>query len=273
MPDKHLVRLHFSTNAGNYDLYAHIQKKMASSLVEFADLRKEDPPGSVLDVGSGTGYLTELLIGLFPNARVTAVDIAPGMIEQAKRKFTGHRIKFQCADAEEMSLGENYDLIASNASIQWFNDTPRTLDKLYSALADKGTLCFSTFGSLTFSELHQSYSKAVRNLGLEGHRRPGQSFYTLDELQKICEPLVRSRGEMRCGEAFEYMYFDSVKDFFTSVRKIGANNSNKEYIHKNPALIKELIDVYETDFREGDKIKVTYHCLYFVLRKSAGAVW
>ncbi|MEW6144349.1 MAG: malonyl-ACP O-methyltransferase BioC [Thermodesulfobacteriota bacterium] len=272
MPDKHLVRLHFSANAGNYDLYAHVQKKMASTLMEFAGLANPaeiDTPSAILDVGSGTGYLTELLLERFPDVRVTAVDIAPGMIDLAKRKFSGRRIKFICADAEEMILGEKYDLIASNASFQWFNDTQKTLEKLFSSLTDKGTMCFSTFGSQTFSELHQAYTKAMQNLKLEGHARPGQRFYTLDELQKICEPLVRPYREMKCVEEFEYIYFDSVKDFFTSVRKIGANNSNKEYIHKNPSLIKELINIYETDFREGDKIKVTYHCLYFVLRKSA----
>ena len=132
-------------------------------------------------------------------------------------------------------------------------------------------MCFSTFGRLTFSELHQSYDKALRNLGLEGHTRPGQSFYSLGEMQNICARFVCRHGGMKCGEELEYMYFDSVKDFFTSVRKIGANNSDKDHVHKNPSLIKELINVYETGFREGDKIKVTYHCLYFVLRKSAGA--
>jgi malonyl-CoA O-methyltransferase len=269
MLDKRLVKMHFSANAGNYDLYAHVQKKMALRLEEYAELKGGDSTGAILDIGSGTGYLTELLLKHFPDACITAVDIAPGMIELAKMKFGGRGIKFICADAEEMSLEEKYGLIASNASLQWFNDTPQTLEKLYSALAENGMLCFSTFGSLTFSELHQSYGKAMRNLGLEGHTRPGQPFYTLGELQKICEPLVGSRGEMRCGEELEYLYFDSVKDFFTSVRKIGANNSSKEYIHKNPALIKELINVYERDFREGSKIKVTYHCLYFVLRKSS----
>ncbi|MCI0482722.1 MAG: methyltransferase domain-containing protein, partial [Candidatus Dadabacteria bacterium] len=158
MLDKQLVRMHFSANAGNYDLYAHVQKKMASRLVKFANLRQDGSMSTVLDIGSGTGYLTELLIQLFPNAHVTAVDIAPGMIELAETKFNDYNIEFRCADAEEMSLGENYDLIASNASFQWFNDAPRTLEKLYSALTDKGTMCFSTFGCLTFSELHQAYS-------------------------------------------------------------------------------------------------------------------
>lgn len=270
MPDKRLVKMHFSANAGNYDLYAHVQKKMASHLMEFSNLRREDAPNTVLDIGCGTGHLTGLLRTHLPRAQVTAVDIAPGMIELAERKFNRRGIKFICADAEEMSYEENYDLIASNASLQWFNDTPLTLKKLYSALTDGGTLCFSTFGALTFSELHQSFGRAMRNLGIKKDTAPGQSFYNLGELKKMCGGFVRPHDEMKGEETFEYMYFDSVKDFFTSVKKIGAGNSNKAYIHKNPALIKELIRVYETDFREKNKIKVTYHCLYFVLRKGRG---
>lgn len=95
MPDKHLVRMHFSANAGNYDLYAHVQKKMASTLMEFADPAEGDKPGAILDVGCETGHLTELLIRRFPHAHVTAVDIAPGMIDLAKRKFSGRGLKHQ----------------------------------------------------------------------------------------------------------------------------------------------------------------------------------
>lgn len=268
MLDKRLVKMHFSVSAKNYDLYAHVQKKMASRLIEYAGPGEESPVGAILDIGSGTGYLTDLLTKRFPAARVTAVDIAPGMIELAERKLGKRNVKFLCADVEEMSFEENFDLIASNASFQWFNDTPLTLEKLYSALADNGALCFSTFGSLTFSELHRSYRKAMQNLGLTRGAPPGQSFYTLDELEGMCRQVVRPGAEVRCEESLEYMYFDSVRDFFISVRKIGANNSNKGYTHKNPSLVKELTRVYEADFSENNRIKVTYHCLYFVLGKS-----
>lgn len=268
MLDKRLVKMHFSVSAKNYDLYAHVQKKMASRLIEHADPGQEHSIDAILDIGSGTGYLTDLLIRRFPGARVTAVDIAPGMIELAESKLGGHNVKFLCADVEEMNFEENFDFIASNASFQWLNDTPLTLEKLYSALTDNGVLCFSTFGSLTFSELHQSYRKAMRNLGLEKSAPPGQSFYTLEELRGICAQIVGPGGGVRCEESLEYMYFDSVRDFFMSVRKIGANNSNKGYTHKNPSLVKELTRVYETDFSENNRIKVTYHCLYFVLGKS-----
>lgn len=268
MPDKKLVKMHFSANAGNYDLYAHVQRKMASHLMEFLGPGQGASPNTVLDIGCGTGHLTGLLIKHFPRAQVTAVDIAPGMVEHAERKFNGRGINFICADAEEMSYEENYDLIASNASFQWFNQTPLTLKRLYSSLTDGGTLCFSTFGALTFSELHQSFVRAARNLGIKKDTAPGQAFYSLGELSRVCAGLIHTRGEMKCEETFEYMYFDSVKDFFTSVKKIGAGNSNRTYIHKNPALIKELVKVYETDFRENNKIKVTYHCMYCVLRKG-----
>lgn len=268
MLDKRLVKMHFSVSAKNYDLYAHVQKKMASRLIEHADPGQEHSIDAILDIGSGTGYLTDLLIRRFPGARVTAVDIAPGMIELAESKLGGHNVKFLCADVEEMNFEENFDLIASNASFQWFNDTPLTLKKLYSALTDNGVLCFSTFGSLTFSELHQSYRRAMQNLGLDKSAPPGQSFYTLEELRGICAQIVGPGGGVRCEESLEYMYFDSVRDFFMSVRKIGANNSNKGYTHKNPSLVKELTRVYETDFSENNRIKVTYHCLYFVLGKS-----
>ena len=182
MINKHLVKMHFNANARSYDLYAHVQKKMASRLIEFSNIKQVEPVNEILDIGCGTGHLTELLRKHFPTARITAVDIAPQMIEFAADKFHGRDIEFICADAQEMELSRNYDLIVSNASFQWFNNLQLTLGQLYSKLNNNGILCFSTFGDKTFNELHKSYNIAKQNLEIDMNAPPGQSFYKLDEL-------------------------------------------------------------------------------------------
>ena len=88
-------------------------------------------------------------------------------------------------------------------------------------------------------------------------------------MTNLCGTLIHPIGEIKSEEILEYMYFDTVREFFTSVKKIGAANSNKGYTHRNPSLIKELVRVYETNFQENNKIKVTYHCLYGAVKKSS----
>jgi malonyl-CoA O-methyltransferase len=269
MINKQLLRKHFSRNAVNYDKYAAVQKKMAHELVDFIKPKRSKFSKNIriLDIGCGTGYLTKQLTDLFPLAHITAVDIAPGMIELARENFKQKNVTFLCGDIEEMEIGEKYDLIVSNATFQWFNHLDKTIKKLYGMLNGKGIICFSTFGNQTFTELHQSYQKAKQYLGLDTDILPGQSFYSFDHLYNLCQCILNSQEFppflITGKECFEYEYFISVKAFLESVKKVGANNSNQERHDKSLSLLKEMIRIYDTDFREKNKIKATYHCLFF----------
>ncbi len=268
MLDKKLVTLRFSKNAKHYDKYASIQRKMADHLVRFSGLNRLSPR-NILDVGSGTGFLTEKLLDLFPHASITALDIASGMIEVSKKKLgTKKNLKFVCGDAEIIDFSpSSYDLIASNATFQWFNNLSRTLKKLWDALSCGGVLCFSTFGSKTFNELHRSYEVVSNKFPSGSSIRIGQEFYSPLQIKTMLRGLCASDLEIKFEELVEYVYFDSAVDFFESIRKIGASNSTCGCKYRSPALIRELINVYERDYNRDDKIYATYHCLYFSVKK------
>ena len=44
-------------------------------------------PFRALDLGSGPGVLSRLLLDTFPNAQVTAFDISPVMLDVCKKKL------------------------------------------------------------------------------------------------------------------------------------------------------------------------------------------
>ena len=92
----------------------------------------------LLEIGCGTGYVTRSLKEHFPEAKITAVDIAPGMIEYVKSTIPNADIEFVCGDVEEMVLSEEYDLIISNATFQWFNHFDKTVGKLIGQLGEDG---------------------------------------------------------------------------------------------------------------------------------------
>jgi malonyl-CoA O-methyltransferase len=271
MIDKQIVRQHFSRNAVNYDAYAKVQKKMAEQLLEIIRLTldRTDTAPEILDIGCGTGYLTGQLIERYPQSNITAVDLAPGMIELAAGKFTRNRINFICGDIEELAFDRKYDLIVANATFQWLNQLPKTLGKLYGWLNDRGVLVFSTFGSKTFQELHQSFELAKNTLGVETDVLPGQRFPSYSGLEKICRESVGSSNSYSFTgrELFEYEYFDSVQDFLKAVQKTGANNSNRKR-HGNLALTREIMPIYEENFNVAGQVVATYHCLYIAIKKE-----
>jgi malonyl-CoA O-methyltransferase len=272
MINKQLLKKRFNSHAKTYDAYADVQKSMANRLIDQLSTNFFNQEVTILEIGCGTGYLTQLLCEKFPKATITAVDLSSGMIELAKQKVIEDRVSFICGDVEEISIERHYDLIISNATFQWFNSLHTTIEKLYIQLKPKGSLIFSTFGNHTFQELHTCYSDAKQKLGLSSNSSPGQSFFSLEELSQICEqvlvPLREHPFKLSKMEKLEVQYFRTVQAFFTSIKKIGASNSNEESYCQRPSFFRKLINLYENDYRDENGVKVTYHYLIFNITKT-----
>jgi len=272
MINKQLLKKRFNNHAKTYDAYADVQKSMANQLIAQLPTNFFNQKIAILEVGCGTGYLTQLLCEKFPKAAITAVDLSSGMIEVAKKKVMEDRVSFICGDIEEISIERRYDLIISNATFQWFNSLHTTIKKLYKQLKPTGSLLFSTFGNHTFHELHSCYSHAKQKLGLFSNSSPGQSFFSLEELSQICEqalvPLREHPFKLSKMEKLEVQYFPTVQAFFTSIKKIGASNSNEENYCQRPSFFRQLINLYENNHRDENGVKVTYHCLMFNITKT-----
>lgn len=95
--------------------------------------------------------------------------------------------------------------------------------------------------------------------------RLGQPFYSLKDLLELCDRtirLVHPHSNIVGIETIEKERFLSVRDFFTSLKKIGATNSNQGPFFQRPSILKEMIKIYERDFQENGFITATYHCLF-----------
>jgi malonyl-CoA O-methyltransferase len=257
MIDKQLLQKRFSMNAQTYDQFANVQKKMANALFDQIAIR----PERILEIGCGTGYLTEKLRRHFPHAHITAVDLAPGMIAVAKLRFGAEEIDWICGDIEEIELSERYDLIISNATFQWLNNLDRTINRLFEALNDGGQLVFSTFGARTFHELHTSFNCALETQNFTEPLRIGQPFPSLNQLLSRFQRVIPS-AVINAAETTEIERFPSVRDFFNSLRKIGATNSTAGPYCQRPSVFKAMMREYEQRFSENGHILATYHCLF-----------
>ncbi len=82
-------------------------------------------PGSdVLEVGCGTGQLTEMLAGR--GFRLTVIDIGPSMIAAARRRLDSAAVSFQVTSFEDFTAaGASFDLIASGAAYHWVDPEAR----------------------------------------------------------------------------------------------------------------------------------------------------
>jgi tRNA (cmo5U34)-methyltransferase len=106
------------------------------SVIPFSD----EKTFSMIDLGCGTGTISQSVKSRFSNVKITCVDIAEKMLEIAKDKLDGNIICIQ-ADFNKFEFPEKYDLILSSLALHHLeNDSDKFAfyEKIYSALNQNG---------------------------------------------------------------------------------------------------------------------------------------
>ncbi len=99
-------------------------------------VRQHFSPQSIVDIGCGPGNSTDVLRNVFPDADILGIDSSPAMVEKASSEYPDMR--FQLCDA--LSLAGKYDLLFSNACLQWIADHQTLLPALMKRLNNGGML-------------------------------------------------------------------------------------------------------------------------------------
>ena len=217
MLDKKTVRHHFERAADSYDAAAVLQKEVASRLVERLDYIKINP-GRVLDVGSGTGFVTADVLKRYPKAQVLALDIAHGMANKSRQCGSWlRRPKAICADAEQLPIKpQSIDLILSSLMLQWSNDLDKTFQGFHASLAPNGLLLFASFGPDTLKEIRQSWEQV--------DQLPHTSDFA--DMHEIGDSLLQA-GFIDPVTDMEMitMTYANVRQLMRDIKQIGASNS------------------------------------------------
>jgi trans-aconitate 2-methyltransferase len=124
-------------DAGTYDRSSAPQQSWASEVL--ARLEGLAPDATVLDVGCGTGRVTEALLALVPRGRVLALDASADMVALARERL-GERAEVWCQDVLDLQLDEPVDAIVSTATLHWVTDHDRLWPVLAKALRPGGRL-------------------------------------------------------------------------------------------------------------------------------------
>ena len=126
-----------------------------------ADLLARVPlatPKRVADLGCGPGNSTALLRARWPDADIDGIDLSDEMLRDARA--SGVDARFLQADLANWTPEEPYDVIYSNAALQWLGDHETLLPRLFSYVAPGGALAVQV--PRNFDELcHRLIREAV----------------------------------------------------------------------------------------------------------------
>ncbi len=228
-----------------YEEFTPIQQEMAQIIS--SNLGSEEFE-SVLEIGSGSGYLTQSVNIKFKD--YTCLDISENMIKGLKEKLKDQKgYNFMVSDAEDCEfLERRFDVILSSSCIQWFLDPEKTLRNFISLLKENGQIHFSVFIEPTFKELKLSniFSGFGSTLNLKDESFYMNVFKDLNLNYKyVCTKKV---------------YFQSVIEFLKFHKASGARFTSFNRICSKEDF-KNFCEFYEKNFKDREKIYATYSYL------------
>ncbi len=249
MAKKARIQTFFSAAARSYDAHAVVQRQSFDHLVSLVT----GQPRLILDIGCGTGTHTMQLAARFPNARITGIDIAPGMIAVARTHPNPGNVTWVVGDAESQLPGSGYELIVANAALHWFDDLPRTLPNIVAHRSSAGQFVFTLFGASTYQELRA----AIASVQGQPVVLASDEFSTPQAVADVVRPLV---GSVSVTQQLIRICYPSVFDVLRAIKQTGTRGPNNPNRVWTPRFLQAVETAYRATYGQ---IWVT-HQVYYV---------
>lgn len=171
----------------NPEVYNQFKNIRFKPFFDLADLIQDEKEMKAIDLGCGTGEQTAILTEKFPEATFIGVDSSSEMLEKSKN-LENKRLHFRQSTTEEiLESNENWDLIFSNAALQWSDNHKELFPKLISKLKTNGQLAIQMPyqpGNILNQILSELATEEPFKTQLHNWNRPS-SVLTIDEYAQI----------------------------------------------------------------------------------------
>lgn len=138
-----------------YDSAAHFVTDYGAALIDILDPK---PGERILDVGCGTGHLTNEIRQR--EAKVVGLDSSPNMIQTAREAYP--ELHFVQADASAFTFKEPFDAVFSNAALHWVTDAENAVACMSQALRPGGRFVIEMGGKGNIQALISALFEALK---------------------------------------------------------------------------------------------------------------
>lgn len=158
--------------------YLKFKTERTQPAVDLANRVPLAGPGNILDVGCGPGNSTQVLHAKFPNASILGIDQSQNMIDSARAACP--EMKFMLCDAQTdlNRIGNMFDLVFSNACIQWIPNHPSLLRQMMALLNPGGVLAVQ-IPLQREHPVHQILQRLAGKAPWQAYFQEPRPFYTL----------------------------------------------------------------------------------------------
>ena len=241
------VRSAFNKASSQYDAHAFLQKEIATRLDAKLDVIAGNS-NVIVDLGAGTGLLSQNLIKRFPDSQLICLDFAQASLNNnpSKNKL--------CADAYHLPLADNsVDMVISSLMMQWCPDLKQLFSEIHRVLKNDGLILFSTFGPDTLKELKKSWSVVDDQVHVN----------TFADMHDIGDQMLGAGFQSPVMEMEKLtLTYQTVTDLLRDLKAIGAQTvdaRSKSLMGKDKFQL--MIKMYES-YRQDGKLPATYEVIY-----------
>ncbi|AXL44708.1 malonyl-ACP O-methyltransferase BioC [Campylobacter jejuni] len=221
--------------AKDYEKHAKVQDFMGLKLCEILKDLKISHFEKVFEFGCGRGELSKKLQNFITFNEYLKNDIL-------NFKENSNILIFDMNEIAKQDLSkEKFDLIVSNATLQWL-DLKRIILSLRDMLNQNGILLLSTFAKQNLKEIKQSTGF-------------GLNYFSLNELEQIFKVYF---NEVKITQELVELSFDNALDVFRHLKLSGVNSLG--FYPLNKGFLKE--------FEEKFQNKLTYHPVFILCKND-----
>ncbi|ECC0407108.1 malonyl-ACP O-methyltransferase BioC [Campylobacter jejuni] len=219
----------------DYEKHAKVQDFMGLKLCEILKNLRISHFEKVFEFGCGRGELSKKLQNFITFDEYLKNDILDFKENSSILIFDMNEI------AKQDLSKEKFDLIVSNATLQWL-DLKRIIPSLRDMLNQNGILLLSTFAEQNLKEIKQSTGF-------------GLNYFSLNELEQIFKVYF---NEVKITQELIKLSFDNALDVFRHLKLSGVNSLG--FYPLNKGFLKE--------FEEKFQNKLTYHPVFILCKND-----
>ena len=252
----------------NPKLYMKYGNERTQPSIDLVSRIALDFPKNIIDIGCGPGNSTQILVKRWPKSEITGLDNSPNMIEKAAKDFP--KQEWMLANAANINISRKYDIVFSNATIQWIPDHEKLLSRLFSIVNTGGALAIqipmfkdlAIWKAIEFVSLGSKWKSSLSSCGSVFTYHSSGYYYDLLALvsQKIEMWETTYMQIMDSHEAiFEWSKSTALRPYFDELKDENARND-----FKNDIIARLKI---EYPIQKSGKVIFPFKRLFFIAYK------
>ncbi|MBB4805190.1 trans-aconitate 2-methyltransferase [Chryseobacterium defluvii] len=229
--------------AWNPEVYDQFKAERSAPFFDLMDLVEVKPDLSVIDLGCGTGELTSKLLDYLENSQIIGIDSSEEMLGKAKY-FETSRLSFVKRSIEDqLNQNDTFDLIISNAAIQWCSNHQQLFPGIISKIKNGGQLAVQTPSNHEFI-VHRLLNKLAETEPYRASYNSWKREYSVLTIEEYAEILFNNGGKEIA--VFEKV-FPHVLDDAEAVYNWASGTAMIPYVERLPDDLKEQ---FKNDYKK-----------------------